>query len=396
MNTTTTHEDNRRPEEIEDDIERTRAHVGATIEAIQSKLTPGQMMDEALGWLRDNTGVREFGSNLGRNVRDNPMPVALIGLGVAWMMVGGGRPAMPRRDWSGLTDGLSTRRRPTATYSTDDTDLAEDWGGTGTTHDDDRPGMASRMGTAASDAGQRLRDTASGTAGRVRETASGAADRVRESVSGASERAKALAHEASTRLTGMRDGARMRAGDATERTRMQARRAREQTMRLVDEQPLVIGALGLAIGAALGAMLPSTRREDEWLGEVSDDLTHSAKDLARDGMHGVAESAQRVAQTAREEVERAIDRGAEGDDAPSTGGASGSSASRGSSTSSGMSGSSGSSGMSGSTGSSGMSGSTGSSASSGMSGSSGTTASSSGSVPPGSPNGGARPSSSMP
>ena len=47
-------EDPRRPEEIEDDIERTRAEVSSTLDAIQSRLTPGQMMDQALQYLRSS------------------------------------------------------------------------------------------------------------------------------------------------------------------------------------------------------------------------------------------------------------------------------------------------------------------------------------------------------
>ena len=83
-----THTDTRRPEQIEDEIERTRADVGATIDAIQEKLTPGQMMDQALQYVR-SSGAGDFGSNLGRAVRDNPLPVALIGIGVAWLAMGG-------------------------------------------------------------------------------------------------------------------------------------------------------------------------------------------------------------------------------------------------------------------------------------------------------------------
>src|SRR5690606_14145046 len=45
-------EENKRPEEIERDLEQTRAEVCSTLDAIQEKLTPGQLMDQALDYWR--------------------------------------------------------------------------------------------------------------------------------------------------------------------------------------------------------------------------------------------------------------------------------------------------------------------------------------------------------
>jgi hypothetical protein len=101
--------DNRRPEEIERDIERTRAEVSATIDAIQSKLTPGQLMDQAIGYLRTSLPA-DFGRNLSEAARNNPIPVALIGIGIAWMAISGRQGSMgraqyaPPPDLSGLAD----------------------------------------------------------------------------------------------------------------------------------------------------------------------------------------------------------------------------------------------------------------------------------------------------
>jgi ElaB/YqjD/DUF883 family membrane-anchored ribosome-binding protein len=289
-----TNEHTRRPEEIEDDIERTRAEVGATIEAIQEKLTPGQMMDQALQYLR-SSGAGDFGKNLGRQVRDNPLPVALIGVGVAWLAMGG----RMRTDLSPWDDAPPMRSHRTSTaYATGDlggTAYEDDWPDT-TRADLDEPGLGSRIAEAGSSAGARVHDAVSGTTGRVKDTMSSAARRARD-----------LAHDAGSRLGSVGEGVRTRAGALQGSTRTQVHRARERTMRMVDEQPLVLGAIGVAIGAALGAALPSTRREDRLLGSTRDGLLEGTGDAARDGMRGVASSAQRVARTAREEVERAID-----------------------------------------------------------------------------------------
>src|SRR3546814_11202617 len=58
---------------------RSRSEMRETLDAIQSKLTPAQMMDEAMTYFRNGPG--EFASNLGRVVRNNPVPMALVGVG---------------------------------------------------------------------------------------------------------------------------------------------------------------------------------------------------------------------------------------------------------------------------------------------------------------------------
>ena len=63
---------------LEREAESRRANVDATLDALQQKLSPGQMVDEAMNWFRQGDGA-EFTRNFGRSVRDNPVPLALIG-----------------------------------------------------------------------------------------------------------------------------------------------------------------------------------------------------------------------------------------------------------------------------------------------------------------------------
>ena len=88
--------DERRPDQIEDDIEHTRAEIGETLEEIERRLSPGQVMDQVLDYFRGGPG--EYGSNLARQIKNNPIPVALIGVGLGWLMLGGQRqgPRSPR------------------------------------------------------------------------------------------------------------------------------------------------------------------------------------------------------------------------------------------------------------------------------------------------------------
>jgi hypothetical protein len=72
-----------------------------------------------------------------------------------------------------------------------------------------------------------------------------------------------------------------RIGDAAEyvreHTRQQTAHAGRTFESLRTELPLILGALGFALGAALSAGLPPTRHEDTLLGEVRDEYVQKAK-----------------------------------------------------------------------------------------------------------------------
>ena len=84
------HNGERRPEEIQAEIARTRGDMAATLTAIEQRLTPGQLVDQGLDYLR-NSGARQYVSNLGESVKSNPIPLALMGIGMAWLMATGNR-----------------------------------------------------------------------------------------------------------------------------------------------------------------------------------------------------------------------------------------------------------------------------------------------------------------
>lgn len=51
---------------------------------------------------------------------------------------------------------------------------------------------------------------------------------------------------------------------------------------MLEEQPLVLGAIGLAAGAVLGAILPETEMENRTLGSARDELAETAKSMAQE------------------------------------------------------------------------------------------------------------------
>jgi hypothetical protein len=88
------------PEVIRAEIEQTRSELSGTINAIQEKLSPQNLVEQAKESVRDATigrveqmvsdakdTARDTGDNLMQMVRDNPLPAAIVGLGLGWLFM---------------------------------------------------------------------------------------------------------------------------------------------------------------------------------------------------------------------------------------------------------------------------------------------------------------------
>ena len=85
---------------IERDLGRTRARLDANIDTLQQKFAPADLVDQAMSYFKEGGGM-EFGRNLGRSVRENPVPIALIGVGLGWLMLSGKKQPSAAFDTSG-------------------------------------------------------------------------------------------------------------------------------------------------------------------------------------------------------------------------------------------------------------------------------------------------------
>ena len=70
-------------EQLEQEAEIARTNLAADLDELRHRITPGQIADEVVDYARD-TPVAEFARNLVRDLRDNPLPLLLIGAGIAW------------------------------------------------------------------------------------------------------------------------------------------------------------------------------------------------------------------------------------------------------------------------------------------------------------------------
>ncbi len=306
------------PDVVERDLQATRTRLDSRLSELGKRLSPGQIVDEGLDLLRTREGV-DFTRNLGFAVRERPIPVALVGIGLAWLMSGARDPAAHRELHVRVTrlrppqDDLMTRAwnaGQSVVRQTGESDV--DYRGRVT----DARGKI--LGVARS-----AQETAESYADRVQEALFAARDRISDAVSGATDRISSMGaslgdamQSASDRVTGtahdLRDqtsslGGQIadqgrRLGDTASQTMRQARYTARDTsgglMATLSDNPVLLGAVGMAVGAMLGALLPPTEFEREYLGDAAHD--------ARNALQGVV---QEVVDRGSEVVNAAVDAG---------------------------------------------------------------------------------------
>src|ERR1700680_1254690 len=73
-------------EQLERQVHQARARLTETLEELRAGMTPGQVVDQLAEDAREGPAA-EFFRNLVREIRENPLPLALIGAGVAWLII---------------------------------------------------------------------------------------------------------------------------------------------------------------------------------------------------------------------------------------------------------------------------------------------------------------------
>src|SRR6266446_9378308 len=73
------------PDEIEHDIAQTRAQLGEILDELEHKLAPRHLLERGVDMLKDT--MSGDGGGLGETLRNHPVPLALVGIGVGWMVM---------------------------------------------------------------------------------------------------------------------------------------------------------------------------------------------------------------------------------------------------------------------------------------------------------------------
>ena len=141
--------------------------------------------------------------------------------------------------------------------------------------------------------------------GEAKEAVSGVAGTVKEKVAAMSESASQTAEDLGR---GAQDVYRARPLDCDEgwpQHRAWISFDTEQVENAMEEYPLAVGVGFAALGALIGVLLPGTRREDELLGEHSDQLVKATKEKGEELLQRGKAVAQRVTESAVEEARAA-------------------------------------------------------------------------------------------
>ena len=185
-------------------------------------------------------------SPVARQAQDNAVPLALMGAGLAWM--------------------LFNRRRSDETRNF--AEFQSDYEGA----------------------------PESGYLGGEEERTGALRQKVKDATASARETLSSTASTAAER-------ARMVAGSARQQAVRYGERAQETFMDTLDREPLIIGALGIAVGAAVGAALPSTPIEDRYVGPLRDRALDEGKTRAKAGFRQAKEVASAAVDTVKQEAQ---------------------------------------------------------------------------------------------
>jgi hypothetical protein len=245
------------PTVIRAEIRETRERMGETIEEIGERLNPSRLKEQVKENIRDATigrvenmatnaveRVNETRRTLTNTIRENPIPAALVGIGLGWIWWN------QRQQGSSLGGSrFSARSGRTRVDVTRSYSPGTEFSGP---YAEPSAAYASAQGVTSQEGG--LTET-------VKETAGQLADRAQDV-----------------------------AGTVAEQTRTQTRRVQEQFY----ENPLAIGTATLALGLAAGLAVPATRQEAQLVGDARDKLVDRVRNVARETADKVQNVAERV------------------------------------------------------------------------------------------------------
>jgi ElaB/YqjD/DUF883 family membrane-anchored ribosome-binding protein len=324
-------------DELERDAERTRADLAHTVDELRSRISdtasdirervsPAAIKQDVKDYVHQTgqqlyhtveTRAREnplqavaiaagLAYPIWRIVSSMPAPILLIGAGIALSSRSGGAASgsRPLYQGGGRLDEASAEIRERARYAS--TAMQDATHRTAETVQE----AALRARGAMQDTTQRATEALQDATLRTKEQVADAASRVgaavtstvdsltntvTEAVSGARDAASRAVSTAASAVSGAVSSSYESSAEAAAYAREQAMRAGQQTretfLQTMERHPLLVGGVGLALGALLASAIPSTAPEKRMFGETSEELQRRAREMASQGYQAARSAA---------------------------------------------------------------------------------------------------------
>ncbi|TJZ79814.1 DUF3618 domain-containing protein [Paracoccus hibiscisoli] len=263
------------PDHIQREIEQDRDALRRTLNDLQGELSLDGLSRRLTSSVRRNGA--DWAESASAAARANPVALGLTGVGLAWMIFGRGHDPVHGMGRSSVDrhhgDATSSPTAPGRARAP--RSMTPAWA---SDHHPATTGTSSSQSTGTSKEHSMM--------DRTKETASNLRDRLSDGTAALGERARHFRDRLEEGTEGMSEEARRRietarrkALDASDAASRQMAQANRKVAQSYDNEPLLFGALALLGGAALGALLPGTRREDELMGDYRDQLFDEAEEI---------------------------------------------------------------------------------------------------------------------
>jgi len=156
---------------LEREAEETLWQLSGTLEELRGRMTPGRVVDQVIDYTRDSPGA-DFLRNLGKEVRQHPMPLVLVGIGILWLLLASNRTS--RAVIASAADQLTAKAEDIGAATSAAVSRTSEWS----------QQMAARIADRASDVATTVANTSVELVDRARDTTGALAGKARSASTG--------------------------------------------------------------------------------------------------------------------------------------------------------------------------------------------------------------------
>jgi len=296
--------------DLQREAEASRADLMHTVDSLQNRVSPRALKEDIQEYVRDTRD--SMLSNVERRIRDNPLQAAAIAAGLAFplwrflssipapiVLIGTGI-ALSQRRTNQVVPASYAARRPNGAGVSDT--LSQAAGKLGQTASQ----AADKLGQTAESIGQHMFSAADAAKQKIDTLRSQTADALDDAAHKVQDFASDSAARMSDAVTHAYDTSKDMAGKATHEVELALDRTKDHLIQAIEQHPLVVGGMGLLVGAFVASCIPTTSAEASAFGEVSDDLKNRALNAVSEGMDVVKTAAGDVYDSA---IDQATKRG---------------------------------------------------------------------------------------